>query len=226
MVGDHFRVRFDVGMSDASRRAGIDIVHATELALTSIDRPLPGPRPTIWITADPGNAIPEVGVGGFTHPQSGDITVAVDTSGRRDLSRIVKDQLPLTLAHEVHHSRRITRGPGYGRTLGEALVTEGLADTFAHEVFPAAPPPPWVVALDRSAQRASWSVARSVLDASYVTGDHQRWFFGTGDQPKWAGYTIGSEIVKSYLSSHPGATAASLVDVAASRILTESGYAP
>jgi hypothetical protein len=226
MVDDHFRVRFDVGMSDASRRAGIDIVRATEIVLATTDRALPGPRTTIWITADPGSAIPEVGIGGFTYPESGDIIVAVDTSARQDLSRIVRDELPLTLAHELHHSRRITRGPGYGRTIGEALVTEGLADTFAHEVFPAAPTPPWVGALDRSAERASWSVARAVLDAPDTTGEHQRWFFGTGDQPRWAGYTIGSAIVKSYLSSHPGATAASLVDVSASWILAEGGYQP
>ena len=38
-----------------------------------------------------------------------------------------------TFAHELHHCAR-ARGPGYGSTLAEALVTEGLACHFEAEV--------------------------------------------------------------------------------------------
>jgi uncharacterized protein YjaZ len=35
--------------------------------------------------------------------------------------------------------------------------------------------------------------------------DHNAWFFGTDpDIPRWAGYAIGFELVKNYLSKHPG----------------------
>lgn len=51
-------------------------------------------------------------------------------------------------AHELHHAARWD-GPGYGRTLGAALVSEGLAGQFAQELF-GGPPEPWE-SLDPSA---------------------------------------------------------------------------
>jgi hypothetical protein len=232
MVDGHFGLRIYDSLVDAGTRSGVDLPRATERILQTIDAALPGPRVLITIASDRTYAVPEIGIGGFTRPDSGDITVSVDPS--RDLSLIVRDWLPLTLAHELHHSRRILRGPGYGTTLGEALVTEGLADTFARQTFPAAPIPPWVVALDGPRQRTSWTAARPLLDVPYSASGstsefmtaHQRWFFGTADQPRWAGYSIGFALVESYLRAHQGATAASLVAVPATRIIAESGYAP
>jgi hypothetical protein len=32
--------------------------------------------------------------------------------------------LPRTIAHELHHSKRINDGPGYGKTIEQAVVTE------------------------------------------------------------------------------------------------------
>jgi hypothetical protein len=50
-----------------------------------------------------------------------------------------------TIAHEVHHCMRMA-GPGYGWTLGEALVSEGLAGQFVHRLF-GSPPEPWECAV-------------------------------------------------------------------------------
>jgi len=42
-------------------------------------------------------------------------------------------QLRAVLAHELHHAKR-GQGPRYGRTLGEALISEGLAQCYEEEV--------------------------------------------------------------------------------------------
>ncbi|BEV16645.1 hypothetical protein HBDW_34330 [Herbaspirillum sp. DW155] len=44
-------------------------------------------------------------------------------------------------AHELHHAARWD-GPGYGSTLGEALVSEGMAGHFAQELL-GGDPEPW-----------------------------------------------------------------------------------
>jgi uncharacterized protein YjaZ len=111
--------------------------------------------------------------------------------------------LPATLAHELHHSRRIQRGPGYGATLGEALVSEGLADAFVHEAFPSTPSQPWDHALSESQLEATWLRAKSELWSPYSVKEHQRWFFGVGgDVPRWAGYSLGYWLVSQYRTAH------------------------
>ena len=53
------------------------------------------------------------------------------------------------VAHEVHYCLRMG-GPGYGRSLGEALVSEGLAGRFVAKLFGNAPEP-WECAIDAAA---------------------------------------------------------------------------
>jgi Predicted Zn-dependent protease (DUF2268) len=66
----------------------------------------------------------------------------------------------------------------------EALVTEGLADHFAAEVFPRTPLPPWDHALSGAREQALWERAGPDLWGSYTLGDHQRWFFGGSGIPR------------------------------------------
>ena len=55
---------------------------------------------------------------------------------------------------------------------------------------------------------------------------YNEWFLGDGKIPRWAGYTLGVELVRAYLASHPGATAAALVREPAASIIANSGYDP
>jgi Predicted Zn-dependent protease (DUF2268) len=107
-------------------------------------------------------------------------------------------------------------GPGYGVTLGQALVSEGLADHFASEVFPDTPSRPCDHALTRAQERSLWLVARRVLNIPFGY-DHWEWFFGAGTIPRWAGYTLGYEIVGQYLSHRR--TAADAVHVDAAKVI-------
>jgi len=99
MVDGHFGVRMSDELVAAAVRSAVDLPRMTERILQAIDAALPGPRVVITIAADARNAIPEIGIGGFTRPDNGEITVSVDP--RRDVSAIVRDWLPLTLAHEL-----------------------------------------------------------------------------------------------------------------------------
>jgi uncharacterized protein YjaZ len=116
------------------------------------------------------------------------------------------------VAHEAHHAAR-WRGPGYGTTLLEALVTEGLADHFAIERL-GVPVPPWSNAVAREETARYIEEARPHFDSSSY--GHSRWFFGTDPAlPRWVGYTLGFRLVEAYQQENPGASAAELVHIPA-----------
>jgi uncharacterized protein YjaZ len=88
--------------------------------------------------------------------------------------------------------------PGYGATLGEALVSEGLACVF-ETGFRGGVPPFWARALDARALRDAEALARpSLADRAY---DHRAWFFGAPDDglPRHVGYSLGFEIAARQL---------------------------
>jgi hypothetical protein len=160
----------------------------------------------ILIIADPSGVIPEIGFGGF-NPSSHEVHLFADP-GSADLRGILRAQLMPILAHELHHAAR-RRTVGYGATLLEAAVTEGLADHFSLQVSPGAPPP-WSTALSAE-ELAAW--VPEVVARSTGTYDHPEWFFGTGPSaPRWTGYAVGFELVRDYLQRYPERRPSDLVD--------------
>jgi uncharacterized protein YjaZ len=113
-------------------------------------------------------------------------------------------------AHELHHAARWD-GPGYGSFLGEALVSEGLAGHFALELFGGSPEP-WEQ-LPESEVRAYAALAARDWDSSDY--NHEAWFLGCGDLPRWLGYSLGFRLTGRFLSDNPHSRASSLVAVAA-----------
>jgi Predicted Zn-dependent protease (DUF2268) len=207
-VADPFTVAISDDAATASRAAGVDL---ERLAVRSARRafellPHRG-RIRIAIALDPARSIPEIGVGGIAHRRTGDVIVSIDGTPPGGLKAALETWVPAALAHELHHSSRIRMGPGYGITLAEALVTEGLADHFVAEAFPDTPPQPWDHALSGEQETELWQEAQSVLE---VPGgyNHQAWFFGGGDLPRWAGYTLGYRIAEAYLGDDRSASSA------------------
>jgi uncharacterized protein YjaZ len=96
-----------------------------------------------------------------------------------------------TLAHELHHAMR-RRGPGYGTTLWEALVTEGLACQFEAQVVGRLPS--YAVPANAEVMAAALARARSEGSQNY---SHEDWFFGkvSTDSPRGIGYRLGTDIV-------------------------------
>ncbi|MGK8934697.1 DUF2268 domain-containing putative Zn-dependent protease [Pluralibacter gergoviae] len=140
--------------------------------------------------------IPEKGHLGFC-PESGLITITVDPQSPAFCQNDAQS-LERMFAHELHHAAR-RAAVGYGATLGEVIVSEGLAGHFALEVF-AGEPEPW----ERlSAEDVTpWLPSLSELWDSRDY-DHNAWFFGTGSLPRWLGYSAGFQLLSRYFAANP-----------------------
>jgi hypothetical protein len=190
----------------AAREVGVDLDRLVAGSARRAFELLPHrSRIRIEVVLDASRSIPEIGVGGLTHPATGEVSVWIDAAPPGGLKAALEMWVPATLAHELHHSSRVRTGPGYGITLAEALVTEGLADHFVAEAFPGTPPQPWDHALSADQETDLWRKAQPILD---VPGgyDHRAWFFGGSDLPRWAGYTLGYRIVQAYLGDDRSAS--------------------
>jgi uncharacterized protein YjaZ len=202
---------------------GASLVSDVTKDLTGIAALLPGPS-TIIIIEQTANVIPETGELGYTDPTTGQVLIQLDPISQVSFSETLAVWLPEALAHEIHHSVRVLTGPGFGHTLGEFLVSEGMASAFFHQAFPGTDAP-WDNALTRVQAHALWNQAQPLLTQGGLLV-YAQWFFGGDGVPKWAGFTIGYHIAEDYIQHHPGTSAASLVDTPATTILAGSSYAP
>lgn len=158
----------------------------------------------IRIVKDPNLIIPEIGLGGY-NPNHQELLLAINTSFQNLEKSLEENFIPL-LAHEIHHAKR-RRSVGYGSTLLEAVISEGLADHFSIELS-GITAPPWTMALSNDELQQWIDKASSSWNQPY---DHAVWFFGTDPgTPKWTGYSIGFELVKRYLLKNPTRKASEL----------------
>ncbi|MBT8401202.1 MAG: DUF2268 domain-containing protein [Rhodothermia bacterium] len=185
--------------------------------VSSVNELMPIGDVTIRVVADPAQVIPELGLSGY-NPSADEVVLFFDPSSpvlsqslTRDLSRV--------LAHELHHAKR-RRTVGYGSTLFEAAITEGLADHFSIELV-GGPPPPWSKALTGD-ELEMW-IAKAMEVWTTRPYDHRAWFVGTDSEiPRWTGYAIGFEIVRVYLAADSDRRASILADEPAETFLPVS----
>lgn len=162
---------------------------------------------------DPSHTIPEFGIGGYT-PSARRVLLAVDATQPDVHGPAFTDRLGRLLAHELHHCARWA-GPGYGTTLGEALVSEGLACLFETEVF-GGPPPFYVRALTPAQLHMAEEHARA--GRAVAAYDHALWFYGSEPQrvPRHAGYALGYAVAMGH-AQRQGRSAAQLAHEPAER---------
>ena len=149
-------------------------------------------------------------VGGSAYAP-GRIELTIDVA-RNVPAEILREQLLKTIYHEYHHAVRWD-GPGYGNSLGEALVSEGLAQVFVHEMM-VCPPEPWEAPLSEHEMSHLCKLAYDAFDDEDYS--HDAWFFGSESLPNWAGYSRGKLLVVRYLDEVPGRTAMGSAGEAAS----------
>jgi len=185
-----------------------------ESALVSISTHIMVERTDVLIV--PGKwVIPEFGLTGQAQGK-GRVTITIDPDSPRLEDPERAQRVFGTLAHELHHVLR-ERGPGYGRTLHESLVSEGLAQCFEEEV--GLPPPFYGVFLDAPALAKADAKAKEA--SPLLRYDHAAWYFGKwgdADWPRYAGYSLGYAMVRAWLDAN-GATAAESVRIAADDII-------
>jgi uncharacterized protein YjaZ len=181
-----------------------------QATLARVVEVLPMTALTITVSPNAARAIGGYGIGGFT-TDGRTVDLFIDPAFP-DLAGVLVTRVAPMLAHEAHHAARF-RGAGYGRTLLEAMVSEGMADHFAIELLGAVVPP-WSDALAANETDAWLAQARPLFNSAAY--GHERWFFGTTPEiPRWAGYTLGYRPIDRYKQSHPGATAVTLVNTQA-----------
>jgi hypothetical protein len=183
-------------------------------ARKAISRLISPPRLDILVQRLASPVIPEIGMVGRAYRKSL-FALTLDPDNQHFAASLGEGALRRMVAHEVHHCLRMA-GPGYGRALGEALVSEGLAGRFVGRLFGNAPEP-WERAVDHNILRANRPDAASLASTSY---NHAAWFFGTGgERPRWLGYTLGYEIVGKWLDQAPEVDGLAWANVPADTVL-------
>jgi hypothetical protein len=135
-------------------------------------------------------------------PKPGLVFITVDLESAAFHAN-VNSSLERMFAHELHHVAWWD-GPGYGSSLREALVSEGLAGHFVLELF-GGPPEPWE---QESETRNHAQLALREWDS--LDYNHEAWFFGAGELPRWLGYSLGFRLVKRFLNGFPRRRASNL----------------
>lgn len=177
-----------------------------------VESRFPLPSVEVLIEDNPTATIAETGLGGFS-PDANHVYVRINPE-KKGLKKNFERELRSTLAHELHHCARWA-SVGYGTTLLEAMVSEGLADHFDIEVNKSKPKP-WSVALSERELRTVREKAEPLFYSAY---DESEWFFGSADVPPWAGYSLGFKIVGDYIEQ-TGSSAGALVGERAEKFIT------
>ena len=160
----------------------------------------------IAVEAARDGGIPEIGHCGFA-PRSGLIRLILDPDNP-NLEQHMGESLERTIAHELHHALRWD-AVGYGSTLLDSLVSEGLAGRFAEELY------------GNSAEL--WESALKATDISRYAGialagaestcyNHRAWFFGSSEFPRWTGYTLGWELIGNLTGKLAGRMPSELIE--------------
>ena len=135
---------------------------------------------------EPRAVIPELGVGGFTYcPDRIEI--------RLDPTHNIKSQhIYSSLLHEFHHAVRCQKlgyNQTWGKTLGNAMFTEGLACLYEKEITGNTPIYAKQILYRKYIQKADRSI-------NHPKDKNVDWFFGTTAIPRWFGYSYGYELAK------------------------------
>jgi hypothetical protein len=224
LAGHRFTVTLGAQALKKATADGTSLPQVIAHALARINALLPGPPTTITVSyASSGSqVIPQTGTNGYTDPGTGDITLAFAQTPQASLSTIMQLWLPRTFSHEIDHSVRILAGPGFGASLLEEIITEGISSAFDLAAFPGTPSP-WDRAITRSQECALWKQAQPLLGSP---GLYDQWMFGGGGIPHWTGFTIGYDIVTGYRQRHPDTSWPAITAASAATILAGSHYQP
>jgi len=190
------------------------ITAEVEIALRAIARLMPLRPLDILVQRRAGEVLPETGTGGEAYHQ-GLFSLTLDPDNPNFERALADGDIHRTVVHETHHCLRMA-GPGYGWSLGEALVSEGLAGRFVRHLFGSGPEP-WECAVDDATLAAHRPDTAALTAARH---DHAAWFYGIGGPyPRWLGYTLGYRIAGDWARANPDADGDTWVNVPADTVL-------
>lgn len=142
-------------------------------------------------------------------------------------------RIPAALVHEFNHRARLACEPWTaGTCVAQYLVLEGLAESFAAELYGPASVGPWVSALAEAEIEQARQIIGQALEVSgfervraYMFGDEiaRQWGWSAPGLPHCAGYAIGYRVVQAYLRQ-TGRSATEATFVPYAEIIQESGF--
>lgn len=116
----------------------------------------------------------------------------------------------IALASFVLNRRRF---PGYGTTLFDMMVSEGLANHFGTEIN-SDKQPMWTNSLSNEDLKKYLDMAKPNFDITVYPDVFYKWFRGsTPEIPMWAGYNIAYHIISEYLKKNPVNSISEIVEI-------------
>ncbi|MBN8693073.1 MAG: hypothetical protein J0L69_07730 [Bacteroidetes bacterium] len=114
-----------------------------------------------------------------------------------------QEVLEYAVAHEFNHSYHfsISSNALLEFTLLRNLISEGMADSFAHLLYPKVSVP-WTSALSNKEKAELWSKIKPDLQSDDPTLLNSV-MFGSKDYPIWGGYTLGYDIIQTVSKNRP-----------------------
>jgi uncharacterized protein YjaZ len=162
----------------------------------------------------------ETGESGFT-PSAEWIQIYIDPKNKLyRFDFIARKIIPGTIYHEINHAAR-WRTTGYGASLIEAVISEGLASAFEKDQwreFTA----PWLKWREKEI-KDYLKVLKGKQNEINSAYNHNEWFFGKGKLPKWIGYKLGTYIIESVRNNYPKLSWCELNKMKAELIIEKSG---
>jgi hypothetical protein len=142
---------------------------------------------------------PELATSGYT--PSGNVVWIYSDPAQKGYSKLLDEQLSKSVAHELHHACR-SQGPGYGKTLRQALISEGLAGHFEEELTKL-PPSKMYTHLTTQELKSLLRKAHSELDSTSFSYDD--WFFGNARRKiaPHTGYAMGYWLCQEMITKQP-----------------------
>jgi len=169
----------------------------TESVTAEIAKHLPLSGVDVTFQYNPAATIPEVGMCGYA-PTGHLVQISLDPFNAR-FDAELEVELRGTLAHELHHCMR-WRGPGYGSSLGAALVSEGLARDFETKFRPNLTLPAYHRRLSNPQTDHLLQIAK--IARTNTPYNHSEWFYAGSEEsgiPPFAGYDLGLTIVRKFI---------------------------
>jgi len=142
------------------------------------------------------------GVGGYC-PAPDFIQISIDKDNQKFKDDPV-GAVTRSFAHELYHSMRFFNGASAPNgLLLDCIVDEGLADQFVFEILHELPV--WNKKLSDKISNKLLSAFLKVWSEKVNDDNYNDWFIkGSTDKniPRWAGYSLGLKIVRSYQKQH------------------------
>jgi uncharacterized protein YjaZ len=214
----------------AKRTSMLQTVDIPAIVQTSVQRaaavlPVPETRVCLYLAA--ANTIPDEmnGIIGLAANEEM-ILIGIDPA-----SDVWADYLSYAVTHEYHHTFAfglLDESPiewinGVACTNLDLIVAEGLADAFAHALYPDQLGI-WSDSLSSEQEADMWQKVEPLLSDAYDQDSTQSLLFGGDGFERWTGYTIGYHIAQRYVDAQSERGADVWLEMDSAEILRISGY--